>query len=95
MPGRRMLTFEYIVIAGINDSREDGERLSRLLTGIHCKLNLIAFNEFPDSTYGRPTDEKIQAFQQVLVKHRYTAIIRKSKGKDILAACGQLSGQRN
>ena len=95
MPGRRMLTFEYILIAGINDSREDAERLSRLLSGIHCKLNLIAFNEFPDSAYGRPTDEKIQAFQQVLVKHRYTAIIRKSKGKDILAACGQLSGQMN
>ena len=95
MPGRRMLTFEYILIAGINDSREDAERLSRLLSGVHCKLNLIAFNEFPDSTYGRPDDKAIQAFQQVLVKHHYTAIIRKSKGKDILAACGQLSGQIN
>lgn len=93
MPGRRMLTFEYILIAGVNASREDAEKLARLLKGIHCKLNLIAFNEFPDSTFRAPADEDIHAFQQVLLKRNYTAILRKSKGSDILAACGQLSGQ--
>jgi len=93
MPGRRMLTFEYILIAGVNASREDAEKLARLLRGIHCKLNLIAFNEFPESTFRAPADADIQAFQQVLLKRHYTAILRKSKGSDILAACGQLSGQ--
>jgi len=93
MPGRRMLTFEYILIAGINDSPEDAEKLARLLKGIRCKLNLIAFNEFPGSTFKTPSQDVIQAFQQILLNHHYTSIIRASKGSDILAACGQLSGQ--
>ena len=93
MPGRRMLTFEYILMAGINDSPADAEKLTRLLTGIHCKLNLIVFNEFPGSQLRRPRDEDVHAFQQVLHKRHYTAILRASKGSDILAACGQLSGQ--
>jgi len=93
MPGRRMLTFEYILIAGINDSPEDAEKLARLLKGIRCKLNLIAFNEFPGSTFKTPSQEAIHAFQQILLNHHYTSIIRASKGSDILAACGQLSGQ--
>jgi 23S rRNA (adenine2503-C2)-methyltransferase len=93
MPGRRMLTFEYILIAGINDSPEDARKLALLLKGIRCKLNLIAFNEFPGSTFRTPSEEKIKAFQHVLLNHHYTSIIRASKGSDILAACGQLSGQ--
>ena len=95
MPGRRMLTFEYILIAGINDSPEDAERLARLLKGIRCKLNLIAFNEFPGSVFQTPSPDTIRAFQQVLLNHHYTSIIRASKGSDILAACGQLSGRAN
>lgn len=93
MPGRRMLTFEYILIAGINDSPKDAERLARLLKRIRCKLNLILFNEFPGSPFKAPSQEAVHTFQQILLNHHYTSIIRASKGSDILAACGQLSGQ--
>jgi len=93
MPGRRMLTFEYILMAGVNDSPADAEKLARLLGGIRCKLNLIAFNEFPGAPYRTPTPEAVSAFQQVLLDRHYTAILRASRGRDILAACGQLSGQ--
>ena len=95
MPGRRMLTFEYILMAGVNDAPEDAEKLARLLRGIRCKLNLIAFNEYPGSLYKTPSSCTISTFQQVLMNHHYTAILRASKGSDILAACGQLSGQAN
>ncbi len=93
MPGRRMLTFEYILMSGINDAPEDAEKLARLLKGIRCKLNLIAFNEFPGSAFKTPPRETVSIFQQILMDHHYTAILRASKGSDILAACGQLSGQ--
>lgn len=92
MPGRRMVTFEYILIGGVNDSPEDAARLVRLLKGTRCKLNLIAFNEFPGSPFKSPTPEAVAAFQLYLAQHHYTAILRASKGSDILAACGQLSG---
>ena len=95
MPGRRMLTFEYILIDGVNASPSDAGKLVRLLKGIHCKLNLIAFNEYPESEYRTPSNDDIRAFQQILLKHHYTVILRKSMGSDILAACGQLSGQMN
>jgi 23S rRNA (adenine2503-C2)-methyltransferase len=88
-----MLTFEYIIIAGVNSSADSAEKLARLLRGMRCKLNLIAFNEFPGSTFRAPSLDDIRAFQQILLDHHYTAIIRASKGSDILAACGQLSGQ--
>ncbi|MBN2438085.1 MAG: 23S rRNA (adenine(2503)-C(2))-methyltransferase RlmN [Deltaproteobacteria bacterium] len=93
MPGRRMLTFEYILMAGVNDSPTDAEQLARLLRGLRCKLNLIAFNAFPGSDYRTPTPEAISAFQQILLDRHYTAILRASHGRDILAACGQLSGE--
>ncbi|HUH65186.1 MAG TPA: 23S rRNA (adenine(2503)-C(2))-methyltransferase RlmN [Syntrophales bacterium] len=93
MPGRRMLTFEYILIAGVNSAPADAEKLARLLRGIRCKLNLIAFNEFPGSVFKAPSLDDIRGFQQVLLREHYTAIIRASKGSDIMAACGQLSGQ--
>ena len=95
MPLRRRITFEYILIGGVNDSVEQAEKLARLLRGIRCKLNLIPFNEFPGSEFRRPSDDRIDAFRKVLIDHRYTAILRASKGADILAACGQLSGRRN
>ena len=92
MPGRRMLTFEYILMSGVNASAQDAVQLARLLKGIRCKLNLIAFNEFPGSPYRTPSEEEIRNFQRILAEHHYTAILRASKGSDILAACGQLSG---
>jgi len=93
MPGRRMLTFEYILIAGMNSRPEDAEKLARLLRGIRCKINLIAFNEFPGPEFRAPSLDEMRAFQQILLREHYTAIIRASKGSDIMAACGQLSGQ--
>jgi 23S rRNA (adenine2503-C2)-methyltransferase len=93
MPGRRMLTFEYILMAGVNDSPEDAQKLALLLKNIRCKLNLITFNEFPGSSFRTPSPEAVGAFQQVLLDHHYTAILRASRGRDILAACGQLSGE--
>jgi len=93
MPGRRMLTFEYTLMAGVNDSPEDAQKLARLLKGVRCKLNLIAFNEFPGAPFRTPSPEAVSAFQQVLLDCHYTAILRASHGCDILAACGQLSGE--
>ena len=92
MPGRRRITFEYILIQGVNDSLEDAENLARLMRGVRCKFNLIPFNEFPESRFRTPSDERIDTFREILIKHKYTAVIRKSKGRDILAACGQLRG---
>lgn len=92
-PGRR-LTFEYILIRGVNDAPEDARRLCRLLAPLRCKVNLIPFNPHPGSGFSRPAEETILAFQEVLLAARLTAIIRRSKGEDILAACGQLRGRR-
>ena len=88
-PGRR-ITFEYILIKGINDSEKDARRLAKLLQPIRCKLNLIPFNPHEGSDLDRPTEKVIQAFYKVLFDKNYTVIVRRSKGQDISAACGQL-----
>ncbi len=93
LPNRRMLTFEYILIAGINDTDEDALRLCKILKGLRAKINLIPLNPHPSSDMAPSPPERIQAFQDILARNHYTAIIRKSKGRDILAACGQLSGK--
>jgi 23S rRNA (adenine2503-C2)-methyltransferase len=90
LPPRRKLTFEYVLLAGINDTTEDAKRLITLTEGIRCKVNLIPFNEFPDSGYHRPADATILAFQSVLQQAGLDVFIRKSKGRDVLGACGQL-----
>jgi 23S rRNA (adenine2503-C2)-methyltransferase len=90
LPNRRMITFEYILINGVNDRDRDALRLCKILSGIRAKINLIALNAHPASPMGPPAADRIFSFQQVLVDHNYTAVIRKSKGRDILAACGQL-----
>jgi 23S rRNA (adenine2503-C2)-methyltransferase len=95
MPGRRLLTFEYILIDGVNSSRADAEKLARLLKDQRCKLNLIVFNEYPGSPFHSPSLKDVEAFQQILLDRHYTTMLRKSKGSDILAACGQLSGSVN
>ena len=94
MPRRRRITFEYILMEGVNDSPEDAENLALLMRGVRCKFNLIPFNEFPESQFSTPSDERIDTFRKILIKHKYTAVIRKSKGRDILAACGQLRGEK-
>lgn len=93
MPLRRRITFEYILMEGVNDSVDQAEKLARLLRGIRCKINLIPFNPFPGSEFHRPSENRIDAFRNALIRHQYTAIVRASKGGDILAACGQLSGK--
>ena len=90
-PGRR-ITFEYILLKGINDTEQDANRLAKLLRPIRAKVNLIPFNEFENSPYSRPDGDVILQFQEILLKQNYTTVIRHSKGQDISAACGQLSG---
>ena len=92
LPKRRMITFEYILIKGINDRDEDALKLASLLSGMRAKINLIPLNPFPGSDMSPPSVETILHFQEILINNNFTAIIRKSKGRDILAACGQLSG---
>ena len=92
-PGRR-ITFEYVLIKGINDSAEDADRLVSLLKPIKSKVNLIPFNEHEGSEFLRPEDSVINRFQEILIQNHFTAIVRHSKGEDISAACGQLSGLR-
>jgi 23S rRNA (adenine2503-C2)-methyltransferase len=90
-PGGR-ITFEYVMLDGINDSEEDARRLVRLLHGIRSKVNLIPFNTSPNHNAGlrKPSEKKVIAFQDILLGSGITAIIRKSRGSDISAACGQL-----
>ncbi len=90
---RRRITFEYILIKGVNDSLSQAKELVRKLHGIKAKVNLIPFNEGPELEFRCPDWQHILLFQKVLLDAGYTTIIRKSKGRDILAACGQLAGK--
>ncbi|GJL62732.1 MAG: putative dual-specificity RNA methyltransferase RlmN [Nitrospirales bacterium] len=96
--GRR-LTFEYVLLAGVNDSMADAKRIPKLLNGIRCKINLIPFNEFQGSLYKRPSEQSIGQFQMMLRRSGLDVFIRKSRGRDVLGACGQLGdiqvGNRN
>jgi 23S rRNA (adenine2503-C2)-methyltransferase len=93
LPHRKRITFEYVLIAGVNDALRDAEKLVDLLRPLRCKINLIPFNEHPGVAFKRPEQEKIAAFRDFLVSHGYTTIVRESRGNDILAACGQLGGR--
>ncbi len=90
LPRRKRITFEYLLLRDINDSAADARRLSRLLKGIPSKINLIPFNEYPGLDYREPAEETVLHFQEILKSLDHTVIIRKSKGRDIAAACGQL-----
>lgn len=90
---RRRITFEYILIKGINDSRRDAERLAKILRPIRAKINLIPLNTYEGCDFERPAESAIENFKEILSSKHYTAIIRHSKGQDISAACGQLSGK--
>ena len=93
LPPRRMITFEYILMKGVNDRMDDARRLVKLLRPVRAKINLIPFNPHPGSDFQRPEAERITRFQEFLAGHHYTAIVRYSKGQDIGAACGQLRAQ--
>ncbi len=91
--GKKHITIEYVMLKNVNDSPEDAKRLAKLLRGIHCKINLIPFNEFPGDRYESPGNERVSAFHKILVDSDYNVFVRASKGGDILAACGQLKGR--
>jgi len=90
LPFRQRMTFEYVLLDGVNDAPEDARRLGRLLKGIRAKINLIPFNDWEGSGFARPPLPRILAFQSLLLEQRITATVRWSKGEDIGAACGQL-----
>ncbi|MCP4631084.1 MAG: 23S rRNA (adenine(2503)-C(2))-methyltransferase RlmN [bacterium] len=90
LPAGRRITFEYILIDGINDTEDEARHLAKLLQPIRCKINLIPFNRHGGSDFERPPESVTQAFFKILFDKNYTVIIRRSKGQDISAACGQL-----
>ncbi|MEJ2729993.1 MAG: 23S rRNA (adenine(2503)-C(2))-methyltransferase RlmN [Deltaproteobacteria bacterium] len=90
--GGRRITFEYVLLKGVNDSAKDARRLAVLLRPIKSKINLIPFNPHPGCRYQRPDEVTILRFQKILIDRNYTVMIRQSKGQDISAACGQLAG---
>ncbi len=90
---RQRITFEYILIRGVNDSLDDAKRLVKLLHGVKAKVNLIPYNEHPGSSFRAPESATVEAFQLYLLSRNVVAIRRASKGQDISAACGQLKGE--
>lgn len=93
MKPRKKITFEYILMKGVNDTKQDALRLVKLLAPIKAKVNLIPFNENDKSRFKRPSKKEISDFMQILLDRKLTVITRKSKGDDILAACGQLKAK--
>ena len=93
---RSRITFEYVLLAGVNDSPQDARRLAKLLADVKAKVNLIPLNAAAGIPFERPSDEAIDRFARVLADHGLTVSVRKSRGRDIRAACGQLivEGQR-
>jgi 23S rRNA (adenine2503-C2)-methyltransferase len=87
---RSRITFEYVMLDGVNDAPDDARRLARLLRGIKSKVNLIPLNPAPGIPYDRPSDERVDRFAQILADRHLTVSVRKSRGRDIRAACGQL-----
>ena len=87
---RQRVTFEYVLLRGVTDSPEDALQLVKLLKGTRAKVNLIPLNEAEELEYQRPSDAVIEKFQQILVDHHISAFVRKNRGNDISAACGQL-----
>lgn len=93
LPARKTLTFEYVLLKGVNDSKENAYEVVRLLKGVNCKINLIPFNEAYPLPYKSPVMENVYEFQKILENAKINAKIRKSRGRDILGACGQLAAK--
>lgn len=93
LPGRRKVTFEYVMLGGVNDTLEDARRLLKLISDIPNKVNLIPFNEHEGCDFKAPTRAAIDAFHKYLIDRHVTVITRDSRGGDISAACGQLKGK--
>ncbi len=90
---RDFVTFEYVMLSGVNDSVAQARELARVVKAVPCKFNLIPFNPFPDSGYTRSNPQAMAQFRDVLMQAGYTTMMRKTRGDDIDAACGQLAGQ--
>jgi 23S rRNA (adenine2503-C2)-methyltransferase len=90
---RDFITFEYVMLAGVNDQPEHAHQLIGLTRDVPCKFNLIPFNPFPHSGYEKPRAESMRVFRQILQDADHVVTIRKTRGDDIDAACGQLAGQ--
>ena len=91
--GRRGLTFEYVIIGGVNDSLADAKELARLVGQISCKVNLIPFNSYPGAKYEPPSGSNVKAFHLSLLKQGIAVTLRESRGNDIQGACGQLAAE--
>ena len=92
---RRRVTFEYVMLEGVNDSPEHARALAALLQNVPCKINLIPFNPFPQTRYRRSSAQTIDRFRDILLAHNLVTITRRTRGDDIDAACGQLAGRFN
>jgi 23S rRNA (adenine2503-C2)-methyltransferase len=90
---RDFITFEYVMLKGVNDAPDHARELARTLREVPCKINLIPFNPFGDSGFERTAADRVRLFQKILIEEGYVATIRKTRGDDIDAACGQLAGQ--
>jgi 23S rRNA (adenine2503-C2)-methyltransferase len=90
---RDFVTFEYVMLEGVNDSVEQAKQLVALVKGVSCKFNLIPFNAFPDSGFERSSQARIDAFRDVLMRAGLVTTTRKTRGDEIDGACGQLAGQ--
>lgn len=91
--GRRKVTMEYVMLAGVNDQPEHARQLAKILKDVPSKINLIPFNPFPHAPYDRSPKEAVLAFQNMMIAAGFTCTIRATRGDDIDAACGQLVGQ--
>jgi 23S rRNA (adenine2503-C2)-methyltransferase len=89
---KSMVTFEYVMIDSLNDRLKDAQRLLKLVRGIPSKINLIPYNPYPTLPFEKPSDKKIKEFHQYLLSSKHTITLRKSRGQEILAGCGQLAG---
>jgi len=87
------VTFEYVMLDGVNDTMRDAEDLIRLMHGVRAKVNLIPFNPYPGARYGRSPDDRIEGFRERLLASGVHATVRVSRGRDIQAACGQLAAE--
>lgn len=87
---RERITFEYVLLNGVNDDPRSAAEVVALLRGLRCKVNLIALNPGPGIDFSTPETSRVAAFQQVLIKAGIPAFVRRPRGRDIFAACGQL-----
>ncbi len=90
---RRRITFEYVMLAGVNDSDEHARQLVKILRSVPAKVNLIPFNPFPDAPYECSSNNRIHAFREIIMQAGIITVTRKTRGEDIAAACGQLAGK--